>query len=466
MKDKIPLLFLTGIAVTTMVGCTHLPEEEYRPDEQIIEDKFQEKLTPDDLGKEKQAPEFEEPVGDISLLDAYAAALLNHPKLTAYGWKVRVREAQALQANLLPNPEVEFEVEEFGGSGSYGGFDSAETTLFFSQMVELGRKRSKRNTVARLERDAATWEYESARVDILAEVSKAFIKLLAYQQRHEMVKQNLELAESSYEAIEKSVEAGAISPLDLTKARVAVVQEKLEFYRIQNDLGVAKTQLAATWGSNLPKFDRTVGILALIEELPSVETLSKRIDQNPDIARWAVEIARHQAQIRYEKSQAIPDVKVGVGIKFYNESDDTAAVFGLSMPLGLFDRNQGNIRAAQYEFERALQQKREIELQINTTLTSSYRKLQSAHQEAQVMNGELYPAAKQAYNDIQKAYMEGKLGYLDVLDAQRTLFETQRDYLEALVRFHSIAIDIESLIGMPLSELTDQQPHLNYETGE
>jgi cobalt-zinc-cadmium efflux system outer membrane protein len=159
-------------------------------------------------------------------------------------------------------------------------------------------------------------------------------------------------------------------------------------------------------------------------------------------------------------------VNVGAGIKYYNESDDTAAVFGLSMPLSLFDRNQGNIRAAQYEFERALQQKREIELQINTALTSAYRKLQSAHQEAQVMNGELYPAAKQAYNDIQKAYMEGKLGYLDVLDAQRTLFETQRDYLEALVRFHSIAIDIESLIGMPLSELTDQQPQLNHETGE
>lgn len=78
MKDKILYLFLTGITVTTMVGCTHLPEEEYRPDEQIIEDKFQEELTSDP----QEAPEFVEPVGDISLLDAYAAALLNHPKLT------------------------------------------------------------------------------------------------------------------------------------------------------------------------------------------------------------------------------------------------------------------------------------------------------------------------------------------------------------------------------------------------
>lgn len=462
MKEKIPLLFLTGIIVITMVGCTHLPEEEYRPDEQIIEDKVQEELTSDP----QEAPEFVEPAGDISLLDAYAAALLNHPKLTGYGWKVRVREAQALQANLLPNPEVEFEVEEFGGSGSYSGFDSAETTLLFSQMVELGQKRSKRNAVAQLERDIATLEYEAARVDILAEVSRAFIKLLAYQQRYEMVKQNLELAESSYDAIEKSVDAGAVSPLDLTKSRVAVVQEKLEFNRIQNDLDIAKAKLAAAWGSNQPVFDRAVGNLALMEKLPSVGILSRRISQNPDIARWAVEISKYQAQIMYEKSQSIPDVSVGAGMKYSHESGDAAAVFGLSMPLSLFDRNQGNIRAAQYEFERALQQKREIELQINTALTSAYRKLQSAHQEAQVMNGELYPAARQAYNDIQKAYVEGKLGYLDVLDAQRTLFETQRDYLEALVRFHSIAIDIESLIGMPLSELAEQQPHLIHETGE
>lgn len=209
MKDKKLYLFLTGITVTTMVGCTHLPEEEYRPDEQIIKDKFQEELTSDP----QEAPEFVEPAGDISLLDAYAAALLNHPKLTGYGWKVRVREAQALQANLLPNPEVEFEVEEFGGSGSYSGFDSAETTLLFSQMVELGQKRSKRNAVAQLERDIATLEYEAARVDILAEVSRAFIKLLAYQQRYEMVKQNLELAESSYDAIAHSVVSKESNPL-------------------------------------------------------------------------------------------------------------------------------------------------------------------------------------------------------------------------------------------------------------
>lgn len=466
MKEKIPLLILMGASVLTVVGCSHLSAGDSRSDGLETEDKFQESPVLEKYHQEDTQPVFEEPTGEITMLDAFAATLLNHPKLAGYGWEVRAREAQALQANLLPNPEIEFEVEEFGGTGSYSGFDSAETTLFFSQLVELGQKRSKRTQVARLEQELAGWDYEAARIEVLAEVSRAFIRLLAYQQRHEMVQQNLDLAQRSFDAIEKSVEAGAVSPLDLTKARVVVVQEKLELHRNQRELDVVRNDLAAAWGSKYPRFDHAKGNLSLMANLPSVENLSSRIAQNPDIARWAVEISKRQAQIKYEQSQSIPDVNVGLGVKYYNESDDTAAVFGLSIPLAIFDRNQGNVRAAQYEFERAQQQKREVELHINSSLTSSYRRLRATHEEATVMEAELLPAAQLAHSDIRKAYLEGKLGYLDVLDAQRTLFETQRDLLEVLVQFHDYAIEIESLIGAPLSEVVDPQPHSIDQAGE
>ena len=466
MKEKLTLPFLMGIVVLTVFGCSHFPKEELRPYAQATEDKFQASHGPEKQNQESPKPVFEEPAGEITLLNAFAAALLNHPKLAGYGWEVGAREAQALQANLLPNPEVELEVEEFGGTGSYSGFDSAETTLLFSQLVELGQKRSKRTQVARLDQELAVWDYEAVRIEVFAEVSRAFIRLLAFQERHEMVQQNLELAQNSFDAIKKSVEAGATSPLDLTKARVVVVQEKLELQRNQRELDVVRNDLAASWGSSYVGFDRAKGTLSLLESLPSVEDLSTRITQNPYITRWIVEISKHQAQITYERSKSVPDVKFGLGVRHYNESDDTAAVFGISVPLNIFDRNQGNIRAAQYEFERAQEQKREVELRINTSLTRSFRRLSATHEEATVIADELLPAAHRAYSDIQKAYTEGKLGYLDVLDAQRTLFATQRDYLEVLVQFHDFAVEIESLIGTPLSEVTTQSINFQETIGE
>jgi len=450
----------------TIAGCSHFASETYQPDRQEKMDKFQESSTPEKLSQINSRSSFEEPTGEITILDAFAAGLLNHPKLAGYAWEVRAREAQVLQAGLLPNPEVELEVEEFGGTGRLSGFDSAETTLLFSQLIELGQKRSKRTQVAQLDQDLAAWDYEAVRVEILAEVSRAFIKLLAFQERHEMVLKNLALAQASFDAIEKRVESGATSPLDLTKARVLVVQEKLKLLRNQRELDVVRNDLAASWGSKQPRFDRAQGNLNLLATLPTVEDLSSRIMLNPFIARWAVEISQHQAKIKYERSKSVPDVKFGLGIRHLNESDDTAAVFALSVPFTIFDRNQGNIRTAQYELERAQQQKREVELRINTSLTSSFRRLRATHEEATIIEEELLPAAKRAYGDIQKAYTEGKLGYLDVLDAQRTLFDTQRDFLEVLVRFHGFAVEIESLIGIPLSEITDQQTNSKNRKGE
>jgi len=93
-----------------------------------------------------------EPTGVLTLPQAQALALLQNPKLAAFGWEVRAREAQILQAGLRPNPEVEVEVENFAGSGALQAFRGTEITILLSQLIELAGKRHKRARVAALER--------------------------------------------------------------------------------------------------------------------------------------------------------------------------------------------------------------------------------------------------------------------------------------------------------------------------
>ena len=452
MKDKrfilagvLLLIFVSGCA--TAIRSTDWPE----PSE------FGQGLptypAPLDSENKNSAEEFEEPTGEITLSEAFAAALLNNPRLAGYAWTVRVREAQSLQTSLLPNPEIEIEVEEFGGSGDLSGFDATETTILFSQLIELGQKRQKRTSVAQLNQDLAAWDYEAARVSVLTDVSRALINVLSFQERNKMMQQNLDLANKVYGAIEKRVNAGAASPLDLTKARVEVAKERIELQRNQRDLKSARIQLATTWGSEKVQFTQVKGNFSTLSVLPSIETLSERIAQNPQVARWAAEIIQRKAEIEYEESKTVSDMEIGLGVRRLEELDDVAAVFNISIPLTVFNRNQGSIREANYELEVAHHLKREAELQINTKLSRSYEKLSGAFEEIKALEAELLPAAKQAYDDTHTAYTEGKVGYLQVLDAQRTLFEARSQHLEALVIYNTVAVEIEGLIGLPLSAM-------------
>ncbi len=409
------------------------------------------------LSFEEESPlgEFKEPTGEITLAEVFAASLLNHPKLARYKWQVRVREAQTLQASFLPNPEIEFEVEEFFGSGASSGFDSMETTLLYSQLIELGQKRQKRITAVQLNQDLATWDYEAARVSVLAGVARVFTEILSLQGHREMMQENLDLAEEIYAAIDKRVKAGAASPLDLTKAEVEVVKEKMKLQRIQRELKSAKIHLASKWGSRQPQFDRVKGNFLPLLILPSIEALSRRISENPQVARWTAEITQRKAQIEYEDSKAVSDVEIGFGVRHLNESNDVAAVFNISIPLTVFDRNQGNVRQAYYELEVTRHLKREAELRINTVLSKSYQNLRSVFAELQALDTELLPVVKRAYDHTHTAFVEGKVEYLQVLDAQRTFFEARSQYLEALVLYHAIAVEIEGLIGQPLSKVSN-----------
>src|SRR5262245_26920602 len=123
------------------------------------------------------------PTGVLALPQAQALALLQHPKLAAFGWEVRAGEARTLQASLPPNPEFGVEVENFAGSGVLRGFQSAEITIHLSQLIELAGKRQKRMRVAALERDLVAWDYEATRIEVITQVTKALVEVLSAQQR-------------------------------------------------------------------------------------------------------------------------------------------------------------------------------------------------------------------------------------------------------------------------------------------
>lgn len=390
----------------------------------------------------------------LTLRDAMAAALLHNPELASFAWEIRAAEARALQASLLPNPEAGVEVENFGGSGGLSGIDGAGTTFSISQLFLLGGKLSTRTRLASLDRNLSAFDYETTRVEVLTTVARRFVHLLGAQQRVDIADKAHDLASQVFEVVKKRVDAGDLSPVEQTRSRVTVSTTRLALKQTRRRLVAARLCLAALWSSTTPTFQTAEGPLSQVPvELPTVATLASLISQNPDIARWAVEMSKHETALALARTDAVPDITVEGGLRHFNDVDDTAFVVGLTLPLPLFDRNQGGRLEATYNINKAREQRRAAETRVRTALASGYEALSSSHTAVMTLRDDILPNARLAFDATKTAFQEGKLGYLDILDAQRTLIQLEAEYLDALTTFHTAASEVERLIAQPLEDV-------------
>jgi len=412
------------------------------------------------VGRDSTAPE--EPTGTLFLPQALALALTQNPDLAAFSWETRAQEAATLQASFFPNPTFSANAANFGNQ-VMKGLDGDVVTLKLSQLIELGGKRAARIEAAALSKELADWDYETKRVDVLTQVSQAFIEVLTAQQRLTLMKQTQELANQMMETTSARVQSGKVSPVEETKAKVVLASVQFELLRAQRELDTARKRLAATWGNTEPRFEAVKGDLDAIMPLPSLDSLQRRLDKNPDLARWATEITQRQALITLEKSKAIPDVTATLGASNYLAHNDYALVAGFSMPLPIFNRNQGGIREAEHQLTRAEAEHRSAEVRITTLLNTVYQKLGTAYAEVSALRQDILPGAQSAYDAAREGYRFGKFGFLDVLDAQRTLFGAKSQYLLALSDYHKSTVELERLIGGSFDE---PLAHRKQETGQ
>jgi cobalt-zinc-cadmium efflux system outer membrane protein len=395
----------------------------------------------------------------LTLADALARTLRDNPGLSSYSEEISAREAEALQAAVRPNPILSLEAENVFGSGEFSGTDAAETTLSLSQTLELGGKRVRRQALAASETVVAGREYDLARADILARTTERFIAVLAAQERLRLADELLAVAGRSLAIVEERIFAGKAPATERVRARILVAELRAERGKIDHLLAAARQGLAAQMGQEAADFPAVAGNLDRLPRLPELEDLERTLKQSPALAGRLAQIEQRRRAVEQERARRIPDVEVGIGARRLSESEDTALVLGLSVPIPLFDRNRGAITAAQIRLSQARSQERSALLEAKAALAAAWQEMSGAHGEAEALRGEILPAAKEALEAAEYGYQAGKFGILDVLDAQRTQVETRGRYLDALVSFHRATTEMERLLGRELSSVkNDPQP--------
>lgn len=411
--------------------------------------------SPSDSGRPR-GPAFAAPTDSVSLRDAVALALLHNPELAAFAWETRALEARILQSGRPQNPVVGVTAEDLGASKLTNAGPGNEqvvqpqTTVQLSQLIELGGKRTARRNLAARARDLAGWDYEAARIDVLTRVTHAFIDVLAAQEMVTLTAQTTRLVEQVQRTVGARVEAGVVSPIEETRADVALATVRVESNRALRLLDAGRRRLASYWGAPEADFPAVTGDLNIAPELPSIAELKSRLAENPDLARWAIEILQRQAAVKAEQSKRVPDVTLTAGIRRFTDLRSNAIVVGGSLPLPLFDRNSGGIEEAKSRLSKAYEERRAAEGRVSAGLAEAYRALASAHDEVNTLRTTVLPGSRQTFEAVSEGYRLGKFSYLDVLDAQRTMIAAGVQYLRALSDYQKAVADVERLTGAPL----------------
>ncbi len=383
----------------------------------------------------------------MDLEEALRRTLAYSPTVIVATSDIDISEAEEYQVGLWPNPN--FSVELDGATifnRSRQNNADREISYSVSQFIELGGKRSARKQVAAFQSSLANYQLEAVRLDLKNQVTKAVVDVVAAQEYVKLAEEQQRIALEVYTTTLAKVQGGKISSLQEKKADLSRIATTIGLEKVRRELKVAKKKLVALWGSSCPDFTDVIYPLFEIYPLIDIAVLKEQQCKNLEMLKWDLQIAAAEYAIVLEKAQRIPDVVVTAG--YYSDgNNDDGLLLGLSLPIPIFDRNQGNIGKAKIFISQLYEKKNENLNQLRIELEETYDQLQSAYNEGLSFKENIISTTMQAFEAAKIEFTQGKNDYLELLDAQRTLFDVQGQYISTLVDYHHKVADVSRLVG-------------------
>ena len=376
----------------------------------------------------------------LSLAKAIELALEGNPEVAAAKRQWEATEGQVLQGRSRPNPELAYSLED---TRSKTRTQSWQLNL----PVELGGKRAARTKAAEKSREQAQAQLAELQATVRANVAAAYFDVLTAQERLVLARDSAALAKSSTDTVSKRVAAGKVSPVEESKARVAEAGVRVELAQAASEQRNALSRLFALLGRIDAPYTVLEGKAENLPSVPSLVDLQPLISSSPGVVLARIEVDRRKALTALEQSKRVPDVTVSVGMQRSNETQRNVLLFGVSLPLPVFDRNQGNLLEALKLEDKARDELQAASVRLHSEVAQARERLSTITAEVQSLQQEVLPGAKSAYDAATIGFENGKFNFLEVLDAQRTYFTAKSQYLKALGEAHRAAADIDRLLG-------------------
>lgn len=379
----------------------------------------------------------------LTLKAAIGRTLQSHPSLRAEAARVDASRQQALLDGLAPPLTLGAELENIAGTGAVSGVRGVEATLRLSHVIELGGKREARQL--RGIADVALREnaLDVQRLDLAAETTRRFIAVIVAQAELDLSTQQVALAAETQTAVNRRVERGLGATSDSALAEIDIARADIALEHAEHELASAQFALASLWGQATPLAIEAQGSLLELPALPAFEALAQRLSATPDLAEYALEGGRLEAEHTLARARARPDLSLSAGIRRLEALDDQALVFSLSMPFGAGERSA--LAVARTESERMAVNERgqAALLEARQRLFARFQELRHARTEVEALSLRMIPAAERAMALIRAGYDEARYSLLELTQVQRTRLQLHQERLTAASRYHTLLADIE-----------------------
>jgi outer membrane protein, heavy metal efflux system len=385
-----------------------------------------------------------ERTAQLTLPDAVQLALQTNASIRAKQREHDATRAGETTAGLRPNPTASYLAEQLGSSGV-----SPQYTVALSQTIETGGKRSRRIDSARAVTRVSELELADLRRQVIAQVKKAFTDVLAADATVSLASENLQNVDELERLNLVRVEKGEIAELELLRVQTQRFAFERDLADARQAVQTAKIALRAVLGPEaLGREFSVAGELAFRDIALDRDRLLRSLERRPDVL--AAEAGREKARADVELAHANAWWDFAPQVQYQRIGQDNTFGVGISIPLRVFDRNQGEIERTRAGVERAdhvrdaaiTQARAEIETALASVLTEreKVRRL-----------GDVYlPRAQRVRATVEFAYRRGGLSVLDLLDAQRTYRETALEHVRALGNYWNAVYQLEAAVGEPL----------------
>lgn len=361
---------------------------------------------------------------NLSLAQALEEASARSPAITAAEADVLSAEARARQAGYRNNPELSIEVENVLGTGELRGIRSMEATLAVNQRLDLGGRRSARVNTARAELAVHQIRLAIARADLSQSVREQFARAIAAREKLAQATENAERARELARVANILVDAGRDPPLRALRARSAFAQAQAERETAEAEELAARSSLAALFGAGLPVETVSGSALDLTPRQVTPEV-------SLEVRLADAETAAAQAAIGEQLAGRRLDPAVGVGVRHIRETGDFGLVAGVSMPLQVFDRNQGNIAAARSALAAAEARRASTLATTRARARNAIANVEAAQRRVEALEKAAVPEATEALRLAELSYREGRATLLEVIDVQNGYTQSRTALTEA-----------------------------------
>lgn len=370
-----------------------------------------------------------------------------NPSLMAQCWNVNSSKGKVTQARLLPNPTVGLTVENLGAKEQNGqDAQEVQSTLMLNQPILLGKKYTRRIQLKNAEYQTQKNVYSLAYATLYSEAGQRYVDVLIAQHLLQTMRDSVHLAQLTVQTIEQRNKAGKSSLLELNSAQIALGETQIQLKIATTQLKVARAQLAALWGGC--NIEATAQDIGLPHNLLPLSELMQHVAESPGLQVSMAQSAASYNQLLTSQSEAWPDMNVGIGARHFQQTQDNALVAQVSVPLTIFDRNQGNIHASHASYSEKIAAQKATLIMIQNQVYVLYQKTVQAEFEMNMLEQQLIPTASSAFELAKQGYLLGRFSYLDLLNAQQRLIDERRRYWQVHGVRDKNLVELNAMLGL------------------